>query len=138
MSNKYHLGHDSTEAERLEKQSALFSPQDLEHLLASAKNCLEIGCGVGSNLKRFKTANPNIHYTGIDISEQAIATFNKKFPNDSSIHTQAMDATKLTFASQSFDLVISNLVLWATGPKVEDVCKEVHRVLKPKGAFLFF
>jgi ubiquinone/menaquinone biosynthesis C-methylase UbiE len=64
--------------------------------------------------------------------------FSQKAKNDKFVDVRAMDVTKLTFSENSFDLVISNLVLWAVGPKSSEVCKEVHRVLKPKGVFYSF
>ena len=54
---------------------------------------------------------------------------------DSRFSFAAFDCEKIPAASESYDLVIANHVLFYCD-NLENVCKEVRRVLKPGGRFL--
>lgn len=91
---------------------------------------LEIGFGTGVNFKFFDL---NIDYTGIepDLNMSAIAKVK------ASLNYQLMEANaeNLPFENESFDTVITTLVLCS----VEDPQKsleEIFRVLRPGGHFL--
>ncbi len=68
-----------------------------------AARVLDVGCGTGGTLLMFLQLGfvpGNLH--GIDFQEERIASARKKCPG---IHFEHGDATKLEFASESFDLV---------------------------------
>lgn len=140
MSNleNYWLGHKDGEKLRLDNQSQLLRDPFLEPLLKQAKNCLEIGCGVGSNVDWIRSINPAIVYTGIDISDEAILAAKTKFKNKVDTDFAVMDATKLKYQDGVFDLVFTKLVLWAVGKKSGQIAKEAYRTLRKGGVFHAF
>lgn len=96
---------------------------------------LEIGAGSGSVARHVLLSNPELAWTAIDIDErmtQAAATRLSGFPNASA---KTADATAMPFADESFDAVVSCLMLhhiidW------EQTVAEVARVLRPGGSFV--
>ncbi len=93
---------------------------------------LEIGCGVG-NLTKWTFDNISNDIVGIDISDSGIGFARETYPN---IQFEKISGDKLTFADDSFDLVIS-FDLVEHIPNVEEHFKEVHRVLKRNGQYIF-
>lgn len=98
---------------------------------------LDVGCGEGENTRR--VAQLGAIMTGTDVS----ATFVRHcrdFESDDkaikSITYLVANANKMPFLNQSFDFVISTMVLM----DLEDLdgsLKEIHRVLKQGGFFQF-
>ena len=131
----YPLGHDVSELERLDQQAQLLNDPLLEKLAGKAKNCLEIGCGNGSNLPLLRNANPNLKYTGIDIASTAIDAAKLRYGSDVNAEFKVMDAQFINLEPGSFDLIFVKLVLWSLGPEWATVLKEVHRLLAPGGVF---
>lgn len=93
------------------------------------ERCLDIGCGVGSNFEILKNFSEEV--VGIDYSDNALKYCKgKKYSN-----LIKMDATDMDFKENTFDLVICSDVL----EHVNDsrTVKEILRVLKPNGVFIF-
>jgi ubiquinone/menaquinone biosynthesis C-methylase UbiE len=96
---------------------------------------LEIGAGSGSVAQQLLSRNPELALTAIDIDPhmtQAAATRLVGFPDASA---KTADATAMPFPDDSFDAVISCLMLhhivdW------ERAVGEVARVLRPGGTFV--
>jgi ubiquinone/menaquinone biosynthesis C-methylase UbiE len=99
------------------------------------RDILEIGAGSGSVAQQLLSRNPGLVWTAIDIDlhmTQAAATRLREFCNAS---TKTADATALPFPDDSFDSVVSCLMLhhiidW------EKAVAEVARVLRPGGTFV--
>jgi SAM-dependent methyltransferase len=117
----------------------LNTPRVAEHrreLLASASgDVLEIGLGTGLNLpcypadvRKLTAVDPNIgmcrraqkwiQRTGIEVNQQVLSS------------------ERLPFEDRIFDCVVSTFTLCSIGD-VNQALKEVYRVLKPGGRFLF-
>ncbi len=94
---------------------------------------LEIGVGPGSTLEFYP---PRTDFVGIDISSAMITEARKKAANlnsGSRFHLQVMDATKLEFPDNTFDMVMAAYVI-TTVQDPHRVCREIRRVVKPGGA----
>src|SRR5256714_10955294 len=93
------------ESHRYEKEWHI--PQAADFKSTKGLRVLEIGCGVGTDRAQFARAGAD--YTGVDLTEAAIALARKRFEL-SNLHGtfQVADADNLDFADQSFDLVYSH------------------------------
>jgi len=95
-------------------------------------NVIDLGCGTG-----FFTDVLSGRYQqviGLDISTNMLSF--AKSSRNKSIHWIEADAYKLPFADKSIDLVYSNLMIqWCE--HLDIVIKEILRVLKPGGLFIF-
>jgi phosphatidylethanolamine/phosphatidyl-N-methylethanolamine N-methyltransferase len=96
---------------------------------------LEIGVGPGSTLEFYP---PKTDFVGIDISAPMIAQAQKKaatINSGSRFALHVMDATKLGFPDNQFDLVMAAYVI-TTVQDPYQVCREILRVTKPGGRII--
>lgn len=108
---------------------------------------LELGCGDGSLwLDNIEQLPNDISVTLSDISEGMLrdarraitsATNGNRSFKHKNVHFlyRVMDAQKIPFENESFDLVVANHVLFYCD-NLDQVCLEVKRVLKKNGIFL--
>jgi len=99
--------------------------------LAGKEKVLEIGCGRGFYLKTLKTIWPKLQVTGVDISQKYL-DIAKGYLGDLNIRVVRGDATKLSFADNSFDRIIATEILEHI-PDDQKAISEMYRVLKPGG-----
>ncbi len=121
--------YELVEAHRYTKEWHI--PEAADFAGARGLQVLEIGCGLGTDGAQFAEAGAD--YTGVDLTEAAVALARKRFelfglPG----HFQTADAENLDFAADSFDLVYSHGVLHHT-PETAQAIREIHRVLRPGG-----
>lgn len=97
----------------------------------SGERVLEIGCGLGTDGRRF--VKGGARYTGCDLSLRSLTLAQRGFELSdllgSFVHT---DAENLPFRDASFDVVYSHGVLHHT-PYTERAIGEVYRVLRTGG-----
>lgn len=106
-------------------------PEAAGFAAAHGLRVLEIGCGLGTDGAQFAAAGAN--YTGIDLTDAAVALARKKFElSGLRGKFRVADAERLEFADDCFDLVYSHGVLHHT-PDPASAVREIHRVLKPGG-----
>lgn len=94
------------------------------------KKILDVGCGEGLYLKRFKNFTNELY--GIDIDEEKIEKIKNQFPN-----VRVAPAEKLPFPENFFDIILFNEVL----EHVEDdkkAIREAFRCLKKGGKIIIF
>lgn len=102
---------------------------------------LEIGCGDGSLWLENSTRIPSdITVTLTDVSGGMLRDARRAISStlnaeDARFQFRVVDAQKIPFADESFDLVIANHVLFYC-ENLDYVCEEVSRVLKKDGVFL--
>ncbi len=96
------------------------------------KAVLCVGCGNGDECAYIKRRGAK-RVIGIDISKSMIELAKEKHKN---IEFHVMSANKLYFKDKEFDIVYSDLVLHYI-KNIEEPVKEVFRVLKPGGKFIF-
>jgi ubiquinone/menaquinone biosynthesis C-methylase UbiE len=105
------------------------------HVDLHDKNIVEVGCGQGAGgvfLLEYK--NPK-SYTGIDLSEKAIALCQQQNKFSNAKWLQGC-ADKLPLLDQCADVVI-NIESSHFYPSMEQFLAEVNRILKPKGYMAF-
>lgn len=96
---------------------------------------LEIGCGTGILSEYLLKQKPGLNITGIDISPKAIKVAKKKLSKYKNASFKVGDALHIPYPKNYFNLVMGNSVLHHV--QLSNVCKEVHRVLKPGGQIWF-
>ena len=96
----------------------------LPRVLFPGAKVLDVGCAAGGFYNIMKSIEPQIEYTGIDISEPAIEVARHKYPD---ARFKVTDGTKIPYDDNSFDLVHCVSVLVVV-PRYEDVLKEMYRV----------
>lgn len=116
-----------------------YSIQLYHHLLEGKvmenKDIVEIGCGRGGGLAYVVSQFKPKKAIGVDLNERAIA-FCKKNYKLPGLTFQQGDAQCLKFDSNSFDYVI-NVESSHRYPDEASFFKEVKRILRPDGLFLF-
>lgn len=117
----------------------LFHSARISQVIQGCQTVLDLGCGPATQLAQIAQFNPEIRFTGLDLSSNMLA--------DAKRHVEALglenvalrqgDITRLdAFDDRSLDAVISTMALHHL-PTLEhlDQCfAEVRRVLKPGGA----
>lgn len=101
----------------------------LNHYLAAKQGArsLDLACGTGRFL--------NFTSHGVDISEAMLALAQEKYP---AVDLQQAPADDLPFEHQFFDYVLSfHLMMHLDAQQFADIQKEVARVVKTDGLFIF-
>lgn len=98
---------------------------------------LEIGCGDGSLwLNNFEKIPKSVHIILSDISEGMLRDTRRAIgAEDFRFEFNVFDCHHIPYEAEAFDLVIANHVLFYCDG-IEQVCKEIWRVLKVDGTFL--
>jgi SAM-dependent methyltransferase len=113
----------------------------LYHLLGTAadfrnKQIAEIGCGRGGGLSYIVRTFAPATALGVDLDENAVKFCNNNYHHSGLTFAQG-DAQDLNFlADQSFDIILNNESSHRY-PRMDLFLKEVHRLLRPGGYFLF-
>ncbi len=108
----------------------------LSHTETNGKqDFLEVGCGNGV-VSRYLAKEYAGEVTGIDIDRQQIELARKDAVGIENIHFLEADAADLPFADDGFSIVLSFGVLHYIENWL-DVLKEIKRVLKPDGYFIY-
>lgn len=102
--------------------------------ISSKDNILDIACGngFGSYLLSQKTTGIVI---GADVSPEAIEYCSSLFPGQENLKFQIVDGTKMRFADEHFDLIISFETIEHT-TEYNKMLKEFYRTLKRGGKAL--
>lgn len=104
----------------------------VEAALPPGGHALEVGVGTGINLPNYK---PTTRLTAVDISPAMLAKARArkaKLGLDNVERLEVMDASRMTFADNEFDVVVGNYVITSC-PDPEAVLDEFVRVVKPGG-----
>lgn len=96
---------------------------------------LEIGGGSGAMAERLASAHPAIHITMTDVDDAMVAGARTRLASRPNITARRADSTRLPFADESFDVVVSFLMLhhvidW------QGAVAETARVLRPGGRLI--
>ena len=140
--NHRYTGYSKVNQKELEGIQRERWKKQFERLLPANKNLkvLDIGTGPGF----FTIILEELGYTnitGIDVSEKMLEVaeenIQKYGKKNSSIQLIQMDAQKLAFKPESFDIIVSRNLTWNL-EKPQQAYSEWLRVLKPNGALFIF
>ncbi len=119
--------------------SYLFQSARISQTLSKCKHVLDLGCGPATQLAQIAQLNPNITFTGLDLSEDMLESGREYISANhiDNVRLQTGDITNLEdFSDQSVDGIISTMVLHQL-PELhllESTFNEITRILKPEGA----
>jgi malonyl-CoA O-methyltransferase len=106
---------------------------NLRQYLPDINTAIDIGCGTGLMTEKIFTLFPSVKIFGIDIAQNMVALFNKKFAgvnNVEAIHSDFLQLNCLT----TFDMAFSSSALHWILP-LDDTIKKVHQLLNKKAPF---
>lgn len=92
---------------------------------------LDIGCGTGTDMLHYQQLGATVY--GVDPSEEMVKIAQDKLPSS---EIKVSDPARLPFEDSYFDIVFSKYAL-QTATDLKPVFNEIHRVLKPKGVFMY-
>lgn len=92
---------------------------------------LDIGCGSGllTNL----VLNKNIHYLGLDVSNEFIDLCKMRYSWFNQFKFQVADIHQYPIQSNTYDIVTIMNTLYLPGMKPVDILRNIYQGLKPKG-----
>lgn len=133
----YLHGFSPVEQERLRRQARFAEHTIYQNVnFSSTKKVLEVGCGVGAQSEILLRRFPDLHLTGIDLSEKQLAaakeTLGKLELAKGRYSLHQMSAEEIKFEAESFDGAFLCFVLEHV-PDPRRVLSEVRRVLTPGG-----
>ncbi len=139
MNQDYIHGFSAAEQARLIEQADILAPKVFSGVdYSGAGNMLEIGCGVGAELKQVARRWPGVHVTGVDLSGPHLRAAARHLAPELAGGTAALvrgNALALPFRDRSFDRVIT---IWML-EHVPDPCavlREALRVLRDDGVMV--
>jgi len=116
------------------KYERLMAARKRPLLIGLRGRVLEIGPGAGVNLKHY---DPSVQWIGIEPNPYMRAYLEKEAGRCGlQVDLRTGNAEQLDMADQSIDAVVCTLVLCSV-QDVGRVLKEIRRVLKPEGHFVF-
>lgn len=117
----------------------------LDYIKQSPARILDIGCGTGYVTRKMRERYADSKIIGIDLAPQMARAAARQMPQSPALARLlgrspsnafiCADAEALPFQAETIDFAISNLTLQWCDP--ERVAKEVMRVLRPNGLFMF-
>jgi ubiquinone/menaquinone biosynthesis C-methylase UbiE len=109
----------------------------LDHVAAEVRggSVLDIGVGGGRTVKSLM--NVSVDYLGIDYSEEMVNACRTRFPEVRFEHADARRMSNVRDASVSLAVFSCNGISMVGHEDRLAIMREVHRVLKPGGVFLF-
>jgi SAM-dependent methyltransferase len=113
-----------------EMESSKATAKQMKGIVRAGDCVLDVGCGAGHYLRSLRRViKRSFDYTGADATANYIKLARKAWAQDQHAHFSVEDAFKLSFADQSFDLVMScNLFLHL--PSIRQPLAELVRVAR--------
>jgi ubiquinone/menaquinone biosynthesis C-methylase UbiE len=122
----------AVEKDRFEQQA--WAKRYFSYAQSAGQKVLEIGVGQGTDLMQFARAGADCY--GVDITDNHLELTARNFQlQGKTVSLHKADATKLPFEDKTFDIVYSFGVLHHI-PDIENVMKEIYRVLIPGGCLM--
>lgn len=96
---------------------------------------LEVGCGVGFNLRNLAIRLPDCQFLGVDLSADHIQSARKDAAELNNVEIQQGDFHSLKFSDASFDVIFAVECL-CQGSDWRGTLAEIQRVLRPGGRLI--
>jgi SAM-dependent methyltransferase len=121
-------GNGRTIAELVKRRWPAFRPGKI----------LDLGCTVGNNTLPHKHVFPEADLHAIDVAAPCLRYAHARAEAlGTSVHFHQMDAERMCFADDSFDLVVSCILFHETSRMaLQNIYAECHRILRPGGLML--
>ena len=102
------------------------------------KNILDMGCAIGNSTLPWARAFPTVRVAAIDVAAPQLRYAHARAEHlGVPVHFSQQNAECTTFADESFDLVISHIMLHETSKSaLNRILRECHRLLRPGGIML--
>ena len=131
----YIHGFSRTEQQRLQKQARVAEATLFRNVdFSGVRRLVEVGSGVGAQTEILLRRFPELHVTGVDLSESQLAAARENLSQRSYCNDrwalQQADAGDLPFPAHSFDGAFLCWILEHV-PKPAQVLAETRRVLAP-------
>lgn len=104
-----------------------------EGLELEGRDVLEAMSGSG-HATEYLLSQKKALVTGLDISEEAIASFRQRWPDSQAVCASMTDSG---LPDESFDCVVVVMGLHHLHPHLSEAIREIHRVLRKGGVFCF-
>ena len=104
----------------------------------SPKKIVDLGCTVGHSTLPFAEIFPEAEVHGVDIGEGILRYAHARAEAmGHKVHFSQQDASNLQYEDNSFDLVVSHILLHETsGKAMPKIFEECYRILKPGGLMI--
>ena len=102
------------------------------------RRILDMGCTVGHSTLPYVDAYPEAEIHAIDVGAPVLRYAHARAEAlGKRVHFSQQNAEQTNFEDNSFDLIVSHIVLHETsGKAIRNIMKECHRLLKPGGMML--
>ena len=102
------------------------------------KRILDLGCTIGNNTLPYKEIFPEAEVYGVDVSAPCLRYAHARAcALGVEVHYHQMNAEEMPFDNESFDLIVSRILIHETSSKaLPRIIKECYRLLKPGGVML--
>ena len=101
-----------------------------EHVDLEGKRILDVGCGLGMYVEKFRQFSSDVY--GVDIDHEKVAEASQRLPN---IHQSP--AERLPFPDESFDIILLHEVIEHVDDDRQTI-REAYRCLTPGGRILVY
>ncbi len=101
-----------------------------KHVALEGRCILDVGCGIGTYVRRFREFSDNVY--GVDVDEEKVAQAGAKLPN-----IYCAPAENLPFEDESFDVILLHEVIEHVDSDTATI-REAVRCLRPGGEVIIF
>src|SRR5262249_37314181 len=134
LSPQAYIMEDPREAARLERKvdPNAWVEKYLKQYLFPGAEVLSVGCGPGTILPAICESHADSNVTGLDLSPLRVRQAAERNRHNQRAHFFCGDAREMRFASDTFDVVYTRMMLQYVAEK-EKAVAEMVRVCKPGG-----
>ncbi len=130
IASEYEAHYDDPCSQRY--RDRFFHQPMFEDMNLSGMKVIEAMCGSGQTTQYLISRGAQV--TGLDISDEAIKSFNRRWPDSEALQASILDSG---LDGDSFDAVAIVGGLHHLHPSVNAAISEIHRILKPGGYLCF-